>query len=191
MGPSIKKLEGPMFGDAVGVDIDMIFDALIHEGIEHVDVHKEMLKKSLTKLCQITSIKDLSGPFTYSQLPLICSKSPVFGFYTDFAELLKEKPENFTMSWVKDLRIYPNVKLSDFTAESVEYFVKCVSEIFPNIEDLYIEFKPSYNTWKSGYGIMKFYKLTEGDNEYVVNIFKARKEFKIHKHFTAHLFIRS
>uniref|UniRef100_A0A914QZ41 Uncharacterized protein n=1 Tax=Panagrolaimus davidi TaxID=227884 RepID=A0A914QZ41_9BILA len=136
IGPSIKKFEGPIYGDPVGVDIDMIFDALIHEGIEYVDVHKKISVKSLTKLCQITSIKDLSYPFTFAQLPLIRSKSPLLSFDFDFAGLIKEKPENFSMPWVKHLIICPNVQLSDFTAESVEHFAKCISEIFLNIEKL-------------------------------------------------------
>uniref|UniRef100_A0A914Q303 DUF38 domain-containing protein n=1 Tax=Panagrolaimus davidi TaxID=227884 RepID=A0A914Q303_9BILA len=152
MGPSIKEFA---FDDPVGVDIDMISDALIHEGIEHVRFHKKVPEKSLTKLCQITSIKDLSYSFTFAQLPLIRSKSPRFSFDFDFADFIKEKPENFTMPWVKDLRICSDVELSDFTAESVENFVKCISEIFLNIEKLYIHFVPSNRTWKSGYGILK------------------------------------
>uniref|UniRef100_A0A914QF52 DUF38 domain-containing protein n=1 Tax=Panagrolaimus davidi TaxID=227884 RepID=A0A914QF52_9BILA len=133
----------------------MIFDALIHEGIEHVRVPKKIPKKSLTKLCKITSIKDLSGPFTYSHLPLICSKSSAFGFYTDFKELIKEKPEYFSMPWVKKLHICSNVEVPDFTAESIEHFVKCILEIFPNIEVLYIQIKPLNPTWKFAYGITK------------------------------------
>uniref|UniRef100_A0AC35FUW5 Uncharacterized protein n=1 Tax=Panagrolaimus sp. PS1159 TaxID=55785 RepID=A0AC35FUW5_9BILA len=218
IGPSIKHFFS--FEDPVGAYVDMIFDALIHEGIEHVCVRKNIPEKSLSKLCQITSI--ISGPFTYSHLPLIRSKSPAFGFDTDFKELIKEKPENFSMPWVKDLLISSNYELSDFTAESVEYFVKCISEIFPNIEELYIEFKPSNPTWKSAYGIMKILephlfksiplsvkggiemvlyleemeslneidKLTEGDNEYVFGRFIASKTFEIHEGFTADLFMR-
>uniref|UniRef100_A0AC35GBL3 Uncharacterized protein n=1 Tax=Panagrolaimus sp. PS1159 TaxID=55785 RepID=A0AC35GBL3_9BILA len=86
-------------------------------------------------------------------LPLICSKSPAFGFYADYKELIKEKPENFLMPWIKDLFIFPDVELFAFTAESVEHFVKCILEIFPNIEKLYIQFEPF--TFKSAYGIMK------------------------------------
>uniref|UniRef100_A0A914QJM7 Uncharacterized protein n=1 Tax=Panagrolaimus davidi TaxID=227884 RepID=A0A914QJM7_9BILA len=52
--------------DVVYIDINMILDAFIHEGIEHVRVSKKIPEKILTKLCQITTIKDLSGPFTYS-----------------------------------------------------------------------------------------------------------------------------
>uniref|UniRef100_A0A914QH11 Uncharacterized protein n=1 Tax=Panagrolaimus davidi TaxID=227884 RepID=A0A914QH11_9BILA len=62
--PSIKKFV--CNDNVVFIDIDMIFDALIHEGIDHVCMRKKIPEKILTKLCQITSIKDLSGPFTYS-----------------------------------------------------------------------------------------------------------------------------
>uniref|UniRef100_A0A914P927 CRAL-TRIO domain-containing protein n=1 Tax=Panagrolaimus davidi TaxID=227884 RepID=A0A914P927_9BILA len=165
IGPSIKKF---VFVDRMGVDVDvdMIFGALIHEGIEY------------------------------------------------------KNQKTFLLPWVKDLFICPNVELSDFTAESVEHFVKCILEIFPNIEELHIQFNPS--TFKTAYGIMKILKphlfksiplsikgniemevcleemesldefdeLTGPDNEYVIDIFMARKEFKIHEDFVAYLFAR-
>uniref|UniRef100_A0A914Q743 Uncharacterized protein n=1 Tax=Panagrolaimus davidi TaxID=227884 RepID=A0A914Q743_9BILA len=152
IGPSIKKF---VFGGPVGVDVDMIFDALIHEGIEYVRVEKKIPEKSLTKLCKINSIKDLSGFFTYSHLPLICSKSPAFGFYTDFKELIKQKPEKFSMPWVKDLFISSNYEISDFTKNSTQLFSKQISEIFPNLETINIYFHCINPTWKSVYEIMK------------------------------------
>uniref|UniRef100_A0A914PHQ1 Uncharacterized protein n=1 Tax=Panagrolaimus davidi TaxID=227884 RepID=A0A914PHQ1_9BILA len=63
MGPSIKKF---VFCDALGADVDMIFDAFIHEGIENVRIPKKIPEKNLKKLCQTTTIKHLYGPFTYS-----------------------------------------------------------------------------------------------------------------------------
>uniref|UniRef100_A0A914QNW8 Uncharacterized protein n=1 Tax=Panagrolaimus davidi TaxID=227884 RepID=A0A914QNW8_9BILA len=222
IGPSIRGF--CLSNLPEGTDIDDIFEVLVNEGIENVNISSSEIitEKCFSKLCNLTSIKVLSYPFTYSQLPLIRSKSREFRFGFDFAELIKEKPENFSMPWVKDLHICADVELSDFTAKSVEYFVKCISEIFPNIEDLCIQFEPSNPTWKSAYGIMKvlephlfksiplsvkgniemelgveevesldaFYKLTEGDNEYVADIYLALKKFEIHEDFTAYLMVR-
>uniref|UniRef100_A0A914PFN3 DUF38 domain-containing protein n=1 Tax=Panagrolaimus davidi TaxID=227884 RepID=A0A914PFN3_9BILA len=190
----------------------MVFDALIHEGIEYVRVQKKIPEKCLTKLCQITTIKDLSYPFTYSHLPLICSKSPAFEFYTDFKELLEQKPENFSMPWVKDLFISLNYEIPDFTENSTQLFSKQISEIFPNLETINIYFHCINPTWKSVYEIMKViepnwfknlsenvkgkieiyesikqveseesFKLIEGDQEFVVGIFLARRNFSIHQ----------
>uniref|UniRef100_A0A914R764 Uncharacterized protein n=1 Tax=Panagrolaimus davidi TaxID=227884 RepID=A0A914R764_9BILA len=152
---SIKKF---VFCDAVGVDVDMIFDALIHEGIEYVRVEKKRPEKSLTKLCKINSIKDLSGFFTYSHLPLICSKSPAFGFYTDFKELIKQKPEKFSMPWVKDLLISSNYEIPGFTKNSTQLFSKRISQIFPNLETINIYFHCINPTWESVYEKMKIIK---------------------------------
>uniref|UniRef100_A0AC35FUY4 Uncharacterized protein n=1 Tax=Panagrolaimus sp. PS1159 TaxID=55785 RepID=A0AC35FUY4_9BILA len=203
IGPSINDFSLSHLPE--GVNIDDIFEVLVNEDIEYVSSRKILTEKCFSKLCNLTSIQHLSYPFTYSQLSLIRSKCPTF-----------------SMPWIKNLHICSDVELSDFTAESVEYFVKCISEIFPNIEELYIQFEPLNPTWKSGYGIKKvlepnlfesfplsvkgniemelgveemeslddFYKLTEGDNEYVNDIYMALKKFKIHEDFTAYLFIR-
>uniref|UniRef100_A0A914PBS5 CRAL-TRIO domain-containing protein n=1 Tax=Panagrolaimus davidi TaxID=227884 RepID=A0A914PBS5_9BILA len=151
MGPSIKKF---VFTRPVGVNVDMIFDALIHE----------------------------------------------------------EKPENFSMPWVKDLIISSNYEIPDFTKNSTQLFSKRISQIFPNLETIKIYFHCINPIWKSVYEIMKviepnwfknlsenvkgrieiyeslekveseeWHKIIEGDQEFVVDSFMAGRDFLIHQ----------